>query len=323
MPCSGIARPISKILPQKDLNLTSNSIKSATMDTISEKGKKRKVEVVVLSDVHLGTYGCQSKALLQYLKSVKPKVLILNGDIIDMWQFKKRFWPKSHMLVVKHIAGLIAKGVEVYYVTGNHDEMLRKFVGFKLGSFQIVNKVVLNLDGKKAWIFHGDVFDVTMKHARWLAKLGAVGYDLLILINTVGNYLSQRMGKGRISLSKRIKNSVKSAVKFINDFETTAATIAIDQGYEYVVCGHIHQPEMRDIETEKGKVTYLNSGDWVENMTALEYHKGKWSLYRYQQDQHANSMDIPEEVYAELDTSKLFAELVTEFNFQAADKAYS
>ena len=287
-------------------------------DSISGKQKKRKVEVVVLSDVHLGTYGCQAKALLQYLKSIKPKTLILNGDIIDMWQFKKRYWPKSHMLVVKHIAGLIAKGCEVYYVTGNHDETLRKFVGFEMGSFKIVNKVVMNLDGKTAWFFHGDVFDVTMKHSRWLAKLGAVGYDLLILINTFVNYVMKRLGRGRISLSKRVKDSVKSAVKFINDFETTAATIAIDQGYEYVVCGHIHQPEIRKIEVGGDSVMYLNSGDWVENMTALEYNKGHWELYHYQKDDDAREVDIPEEAYSELDTGKLFEQLISEFNFKSA-----
>ncbi|MGN6265947.1 MAG: UDP-2,3-diacylglucosamine diphosphatase, partial [Ginsengibacter sp.] len=146
--------------------------------------KKRKVEVLVLSDIHLGTFGCNAKQLLRYLKSIKPQTVILNGDIIDMWQFSKRYWPNSHMKIVKHILHWINKKVKIYYVTGNHDEMLRKFTGFKMGSLQIVDKVILPLSNNKtAWIFHGDVFDVTMQHSKWLAKLGAVGYDTLIHIN--------------------------------------------------------------------------------------------------------------------------------------------
>lgn len=277
------------------------------------KTKKRKVEVVVISDVHLGTYGCHAKELLQYLKSIKPKKVILNGDIIDIWQFSKRYWPASHMQVIKHITGLIAKDVKVYYVTGNHDEMLRRFVGFKMGSLKIVNKVVLKLDDKKAWIFHGDVFDVTMQHAKWLAKMGAVGYDTLILINRAVNFILQKMGKGKISLSKKIKNSVKSAVKFVNAFEETAADIGISNKFDYVVCGHIHQPEMREMKNEKGSIMYLNSGDWIENLTALEYNDGKWSIYKYHEDEFAKSVDL-DESYASVDNSQLFEKLVNEFN---------
>src|SRR6476661_7660319 len=152
------------------------------------KNKKRKVDIVVISDVHLGTYGCHARELLQYLKSIRPKTVILNGDFVDIWQFSKRYWPKSHMKVVKQLTKMVSKGVKVYYITGNHDELLKKFNGFKLGSFHIVNKLLLDLeDGRKAWIFHGDVFDLTMKHSRWLAKLGATGYDLLILLNRIVN----------------------------------------------------------------------------------------------------------------------------------------
>lgn len=279
------------------------------------KAKKRKVEVVVISDVHLGTYGCHAKELLQYLKSIKPKKVILNGDVIDIWQFSKRYWPASHMQVVKHITGLMAKGVKVYYVTGNHDEMLRRFVGFKMGSLKIVNKVVLNLDGRKAWIFHGDVFDVTMQHAKWLAKLGAVGYDTLILINRAVNFISQKMGRGKISLSKKIKNSVKSAVKFVNAFEQTAADIGISNEFDFVVCGHIHQPEIREIRNEKGSITYLNSGDWIENLTALEYNEGEWRLYKYQDDEFAKSVELEDAIN---NNSILFEKLVKEFNLMKA-----
>lgn len=278
-----------------------------------DKIKKRKIDILVLSDIHLGTYGCHAKELLHYLKSVKPKILILNGDIIDIWQFSKRYWPKSHMKVVKHFMTWMNKGVKVYYITGNHDEMLRKFVGFKMGGLKIVNKVILDLDnGKKAWFFHGDVFDVTMQHSKWLAKLGAVGYDTLILINRFANFISEKIFKrGKLSLSKKIKNGVKSAVKFINQFEQIAADIGISNQYDYVVCGHIHQPEMRKIENQHGSIMYLNSGDWIENLTSLEYVNEDWRIYHFNQQ----SFNIEtHEVEEELNTDKLFENLVEEFN---------
>ena len=277
--------------------------------------KKRKIEILVLSDIHLGTFGCHAKELLYYLKTVKPKTVILNGDIIDIWQFSKRYWPKSHMKVVKHLMGWMSKGVKIYYITGNHDEMLRKFSGFKMGSFKIVNKVVLTLNNnKKAWFFHGDVFDITMQHSKWLAKLGAEGYDMLILINRFANFISEKVfKKGKLSLSKEIKNSVKSAVKFITNFEQTAANIGISNQYDYVVCGHIHQPEMRVIKNEEGSILYLNSGDWIENLTALEYNEGEWKIYKYN-DEEMQKIHATLEVEDELDNSKLFDNMVTEFN---------
>jgi UDP-2,3-diacylglucosamine pyrophosphatase LpxH len=277
------------------------------------KKRKREVELVVISDVHLGTYGCHSEELLRYLKSISPKRLILNGDIIDMWQFSKRYWPKAHMQIVKHITGLLAKGTKITYLPGNHDEMLRKFAGFRIGSFQIVNKKILQLNGKSAWIFHGDVFDVTMQHSKWLARLGAIGYDTLILINTFVNFLLRIAGKGKISLSKRVKDSVKKAVSFINDFEKTAAEIAISNGYDYVICGHIHHPDIRKISNSKGEVTYLNSGDWVENLTSLEYNQGQWRIYRYNEDLYAQSIKISKRFKNNLDNDEIFKDLVNEF----------
>lgn len=274
------------------------------------KRSKRKVDVVVISDVHLGTYGCHAKELLRYLKSIEPKHLILNGDIVDIWQFSKRYWPKSHMKVVKYLTSLITKGVKVTYVTGNHDEMLRRFSGFELGSFSIVDKLKIALEDGDAWIFHGDVFDVTMQHSKWLAKLGGVGYDMLILLNRFVNNISVKMGRGRISISKRIKNSVKSAVGFINNFEQLVADLASANGYRYVVCGHIHQPVIKELETQNDTVVYLNSGDWVENLTALEYQNGEWSLYR-----HEEADDVADEFELEIDFTNqmLFNNLVAEF----------
>ncbi|RKR81501.1 UDP-2,3-diacylglucosamine pyrophosphatase LpxH [Mucilaginibacter gracilis] len=248
---------------------------------------KREVDIVVISDVHLGTYGCQAKELLRYLKSIRPKILILNGDIIDIWQFSKSYWPEAHTKVLRRILKFIAEGIPVYYLTGNHDEMLRKFADFDLGSFKLLNKVLLNIDGKKAWIFHGDIFDVTMQHSKWLAKLGAVGYDTLILINSFVNWCLKLMGRPKMSFSARVKAKFKDAVSFINHFEQTAADLAVDKGYDYVICGHIHHAEIKTIQGNDdriGSVVYLNSGDWVESLTALEYNNGNWSIYKYQTD---------------------------------------
>lgn len=278
---------------------------------------KRKVEVLIISDVHLGTYGCQSKALLSYLNGIVPDKVILNGDIIDIWQFKKRYWPKSHMKVVRKFLKWASQGIPIHYITGNHDELLRKFAGFQMGSLSIENKLLLELDGKKVWIFHGDVFDFTMQNSRWLTRLGSHGYDLLIHINSLCNWFFEKMGRGKVSISKKIKNSVKQAVKFINNFELIAAEIAIRNGYDYVVCGHIHHPEIKCIETETGSVFYLNSGDWIENLTALEYQDGAWTLYRHPETNELhpelNHVDGEDDLMS-LDQPKIFQLLVEEFS---------
>ncbi len=278
--------------------------------------QQREPEIVVLSDLHLGTYGCHAKELLQYLKSIRPKMLILNGDIIDIWQFSKRYWPKAHMQVIKHIIGLIAQEVPVYYIPGNHDEMLRKFKDFQLGSLKITNKLSLTVNNNRLWIFHGDVFDVVMQHSRWLAKLGAVGYDTLILINRAVNFISKKFNGKNISLSKKIKNSVKGAVKFVNKFETTVTTIAAENNYQYVVCGHIHQPEIRTMATKFGPVIYMNSGDWIENLTALEYDGEKWSLYKYAEDELAQSINLKYETEQKQSAKDLMHILMQEMNIK-------
>jgi UDP-2,3-diacylglucosamine pyrophosphatase LpxH len=145
--------------------------------------------------------------------------------------------------------------------------------------------VVLTLPTGKAWIFHGDVFDNTMKHSKWIAKLGGKGYDLLIVLNTFINWVSIKLGRGRISLSKKVKDSVKGVIQYVNDFEGTASDIAMENGYTYVICGHIHQPKIRDFTNNRGqKVTYLNSGDWVENLKSLEYNRNKWRIFEFQKE---------------------------------------
>jgi UDP-2,3-diacylglucosamine pyrophosphatase LpxH len=245
--------------------------------------EKRSVDVVVLSDIHLGTYGCRARELTNYLRSISPNILILNGDIIDGWQFTKRYFPAAHMLVLKEIINLITQGARVFYITGNHDEMLRRYTDIQIGNFTLTDKLVLEIDNKMTWIFHGDVFDNTTKgSARILAKLGSRGYQLLIRFNRCINYILNLFGQERVSISKRVMAGVNKAVSKVNDFELIAAELAIEKKYDYVICGHIHQPQKKLVETKNGKVTYLNSGDWVEHLTALEYQQSEWTIFEYQ-----------------------------------------
>jgi UDP-2,3-diacylglucosamine pyrophosphatase LpxH len=281
--------------------------------------QKRDLELVVISDVHLGTYGARASELVTYLRSINPKTLVLNGDIIDIWQFSKHYFPSDHMQVLKEITSLLSKDTKVYYITGNHDEMLRKFTGFNMGNFEIQNKLVLPLQTGVAWFFHGDVFDTTMKHSKWIAKLGGKGYDLLIVINTIVNWFSEKLGRGRVSLSKKVKDSVKGVLKFVNNFEETAAEIAINNGYQFVVCGHIHYPQLKKITKISGEsVLYLNSGDWVENSSALEYNDGEWTLYKHAPK---NGDFVPKQEAAHqkaaLSYDQLLQEVIANLNFEA------
>ncbi|MEZ4980259.1 MAG: UDP-2,3-diacylglucosamine diphosphatase [Saprospiraceae bacterium] len=242
---------------------------------------KRELEIVVISDVHLGTYGCHAKELLAYLKSIKPDKLILNGDFVDMWQFKKSFFPKEHIAVIQQILKMSVKGTKVYYITGNHDDALRRYSDFSSGNIHLRDKLILQLNDKKYWIFHGDIFDVFIQYSPWLARLGGKGYDWLIVFNRFVNNIRVKFGMSRLSLAKKVKSSVNEAVKFIADFENTAIQLAAEQDYDCVICGHIHRPQMRTVKTSKGNVCYMNSGDWVENLTALEYNWGEWTLFEY------------------------------------------
>lgn len=255
--------------------------------------EKRNLDVAIISDLHLGTYGCHAKEIVNYLRSISPRLLILNGDIIDGWQFSKRYFPAAHLQVIKEILNLLSNGTRIVYITGNHDEMMRRYSDIQLSNFQLVDKLVIEINGKMTWIFHGDVFDTTTKgSAKFIAKLGGFGYDWLILSNRLINWCLQRLGRPKMSFSKKIKNSVKKAVSWITDFEQTAAELAIEKGYDYVICGHIHQPQKRTIETKDGSVTYLNSGDWIENLTALEYTEQEWKIYQYDENEYSTASII-------------------------------
>lgn len=246
--------------------------------------KKRKIEIAVVSDVHLGTPKCHAEELVNYLNSIQPKILVLNGDILDTWHEDNNFFPSSHVKVIKKILKMSSKGTEVIYLIGNHDKSLRKFNTSLSQSLKIKNKLVLHLDGKKAWFFHGDVFDIDTKNSKWIAKLGSAGYNLLLQLNRFTHWFCKKIGRKRFSLSSKFKKGLKKYVTAIDNFEKTVSELAIDNGYSYVICGHTHIPKKEVIVTEKGKCTYLNSGDWVENLTALEYSFKRWKVYKYNHD---------------------------------------
>lgn len=241
----------------------------------------RNPRVVIVSDVHLGTYGSHAESFIDYLDKVNPEILILNGDIFDIWQFKKSYFPGAHFQAIQSIIDKVLMGVTVYYLTGNHDDLLRKFGEIKLDNFHIRNKLSLSMDGKKYWIFHGDVFDTSVNHSKWIARLGGKAYDVLIRINRWINVIRTKFNKAPLSFSKKIKANVKKAVKYVNDFEQTAIDIALENDYDFVVCGHIHRPIIKEYKQGDKKVTYMNSGDWVESLTALEYEDNEWKIYDY------------------------------------------
>jgi len=243
---------------------------------------KRELDIVVISDIHLATFGCHAIELIDYLQSIKTNTLILNGDIIDCWNFSKRYFPLSHFDILKEIINIMDEGTKVIYIYGNHESNLRKYGNIQLGNLIVCEEYIIEIDNKKHWFFHGDAYDLTTKGwAIILAKLGGYGYDLLIIINRFINYIMQFTGRRKISLSKKVKDSVKNAVKFINNFEETICELASEKGFDYVICGHIHSPANKVIKTSKKDILYLNSGDWIENLTSLEYVNGKWSLFNY------------------------------------------
>ncbi|MEZ4968184.1 MAG: UDP-2,3-diacylglucosamine diphosphatase [Flavobacteriaceae bacterium] len=242
--------------------------------------KKRQIELAVISDVHLGTFGCHADELLAYLNSINPKKIILNGDIMDIRQFSKNYFPATHIKVLRKIMYMATNGTEVYYIAGNHDEKLRKYCGISLGNIHFVDRLTMEIDGKKAWFFHGDVFDIPIQYTKWMAKMGSRGFGFLILLNSTLNWILGTLGR----ISKRAGNNLKGNVRCIENYEYTVKGMAIAKNYDYVICGHIHRPKKEIYENEFGKCTYLNSGDWVENLTALEYAFKRWKIYQYSAD---------------------------------------
>lgn len=246
--------------------------------------RKRKLDICVISDAHLGTYGCYADELLTYLSSIDTKTLILNGDMIDIWQFKTSYFPPSHLNVVKKILSMASQGTKVYYIQGNHDDIKARFAGMDLGMITFCKKLVLDLNGKKTWFFHGDIFDVPFLPVKWLAKLGTLGFDMVLSLNKTVNWFLKKRKKEKFSLSDKIRKDANDSVRYIEDFERKVVDLALEGNFDTVVCGHIHKPKKQLIEREHGNLLYLNSGDWVEHMTAMEYSFKRWKLYRYEHD---------------------------------------
>lgn len=259
-----------------NLHVNNNFTKLLTMT-------KRSIDLVVVSDLHLGTYACRAAEFIAYLRSIEPQMLILNGDIVDAWQFSKHYFPPSHIAVIQEILQMMSNGTRVVYITGNHDETLRRYSDLNVGNFQLTDKILIEVDGKTTWIFHGDVFDrTTRKQAKFWSKLGSNGYALLLGFNRKLNKLMQRFGYEKLSLSKKLMHQFHKRIVRVDEFETMIGELAIEKKYDYVICGHIHEPKKRVISNESGSVCYLNSGDWVEHSTALEYYDNTWQLFNFE-----------------------------------------
>ena len=251
---------------------------------------------IFISDLHLGTPGCQAAHLLDFLRHTESRYLYLVGDIVDGWQLKRRwYWHQSHNDVVQKVLRKARKGTRVTYIAGNHDEALRHFLGVAFGGIEIRDEAVhRTADGRRLLVIHGDLFDAVVQRARWLAHLGDWLYGLVLKLNQWLNHATARLGLRYWSLSQFLKHRVKNAVSYMTDFEEALAHEARRRGFDGVVCGHIHKAEIRDI----GGVLYCNDGDWVESLTALvELETGELRLidWRAIEDLERRAVRIPGE----------------------------
>lgn len=230
----------------------------------------RKYKSIWISDIHLGTPGCKAAFLLDFLKNTDSEKLYLVGDIIDGWALRRNwFWPQAHNDVVQKILRKARKGTQVYFIPGNHDSFARSYAEHDFGDIKVAREMMHETaDGRKFLILHGDEFDVVVKYAKWLALLGDWAYGLCLRLNDFVNAIREKLGYPYWSLSAYLKLKVKNAVQFIADFEDALAEVAREKGADGVICGHIHHPEIRDING----VLYCNDGDWVESCSALVEH---------------------------------------------------
>lgn len=233
---------------------------------------------VVLSDLHLGSSDSNPKKILKFLKSIKFECLILNGDIIDGWKIKRGGKIRNKEVELLKYLLDISKKKKVVYLRGNHDDFLDHMVPINLGVIEITDQYEIEIDDKKYYFIHGDIFDRITKELKWVAQIGDIGYTFLIKLNKLVNRYRKWRGKSYYSFSKEIKKKVKKAVSYISDFEKNLVKLAKQKGYDGIFCGHIHHPEMKDIDG----IMYYNSGDWVESMSALLYSdEHKWQLVYY------------------------------------------
>ena len=237
------------------------------LNDIDDESLRKRYRTIFISDLHLGTPGCQANALLDFLKAHLSDKLYLVGDIIDGWQLRRKwYWPQAHNDVVQKLLKRARKGCRVVFIPGNHDEFAREFIGHRFGDIEVMEEAVhITADGRQLWVIHGDYFDAVVQCARWLAIVGDNLYEFTLKLNRYLNSLRARMGLPYWSLSAYLKQKVKSALNYVTDFEVAVASEARNRGHQGVVCGHIHRAEMRNIEG----VLYCNDGDWVESRTAL------------------------------------------------------
>ena len=239
----------------------------------------KKYKSIFISDIHLGTRGCQADALCAFLKDNTAENLFLVGDIIDGWRLKKKwYFPQSHANVLRRILTAAKRDTNVVYLAGNHDELLRSFIpfGITFGNIEIVNRYdYTGINGKKYLVVHGDMFDKIMIENKWLMHIGDFLYDFLIWLNNHLNSIRSLFGMRYWSLSKWLKHNTKEALNFIYKFEDFVASYCRSKGYDGIICGHIHTAAIKDLNG----IEYMNDGDWVESCTALvEHHDGKWEI---------------------------------------------
>lgn len=245
---------------------------------------------IFISDVHLATKGCSADELCIFLKNNNCENLFLVGDIIDGWRIKKRwYWPQSHSNVIRRILTASKRGTKVYYLIGNHDEVIRKFLSYdiSMGNISFADRHdYLAIDGKRYLVIHGDFFDVLMLDKKWLMHLGDTLYNFVIWLNIVFNQVRAMYGMEYWSLSNYLKQNTKQAVNYINNFEDHVSSYCKEQGYDGIICGHIHKAEIRKINN----IVYMNDGDWVESRTALVEHvDGRWELINYDKEYTNNN----------------------------------
>jgi UDP-2,3-diacylglucosamine pyrophosphatase LpxH len=239
-------------------------------DEYADSKRKLRFRTIWISDVHLGTAGCNAELLLNFLKSTESETLYLVGDIIDGWRLKRSwYWPDAHNDIIRRVLKKAKRGTKVIYIPGNHDEAARQFIGLNFGGVQLLHDAIHETaDGRRLWVLHGDAFDGVVLYARWLAFLGDYAYGLLLRLNVVVNAARRALGFDYWSLSAFLKRKVKNAVEYVGRFEEAVIQAAEEHHVDGVICGHIHSAEIRPM----GKLTYYNDGDWVESCTALVEH---------------------------------------------------
>lgn len=266
--------------------------------------RKRNIEVVVISNVHLGSEDCHADELLSYLNSIKPKHLILNGDFVDIHSISKGNLPSMHLRVLKKLIGLMSTGTEVSYTTGQNDLFFRKFAPFTLGKFRLRGHVTLNLDGKNAWFLNRDLLDISPVIIRWLTGSGSLGFGFLLKLNVFYSGIHRYFRRGVENRRKVLREDTARLLQI----EKALAGLAIEQGVDYIICGHLREPKKERQETQHGSCTLLSAGDWIKSLTALEYSFKRWKIYYYSDDK------LPafyaDEDLKEMDMNELMAILV-------------